>query len=458
VPVPLSLRGRASLDGRITGEHVEAALTLRGNGRWEPIPGVVELRLGRPLQPVELQLSTAGRFRLAGRADVSLFGDVATVSGTVSLSEAHAAISGDLDFAFPRAGSTVPWMEVAAQGALGIGPGARFLFDGEGELRVLGRPVASAGVRLTESELALTASLDTRAFPLGPTTVGVTAHVAGRVAVDGSGPKELTLRGDGKVTAGAMSLSGRIGLTVERSRTRFSASGSMRWMGQKWLGAEAELSSDGTILLSGTTAVAVSLLPSRDRLPAGIELASLFLRIGISGHVMLDARRGLGEYALDIDWSVGVKMPGVAGQVFVLAMQRVRRESSGSLNIPLLNISGLTTVPGGDIEIPVPTLTLGDFEDVNLMRITVPVLDQAAFLATDDIVEFVETTVGDNLVSSQRLFSIPTTFTPGIDIVTLDDLNRALKFRLSLVWSEEGLALLVSRDFDERLIQFSDLA
>jgi hypothetical protein len=139
-------------------------------------------------------------------------------------------------------------------------------------------------------------------------------------------------------------------------------------------------------------------------------------------------------------------------------MQRVRRESSGSLNIPLLNISGLTTVPGGDIEIPVPTLTLGDFEDVNLMRITVPVLDQAAFLATDDIVEFVETTVGDNLVSSQRLFSIPTTFTPGIDIVTLDDLNRALKFRLSLVWSEEGLALLVSRDFDERLIQFSDLA
>ena len=44
------------------------------------------------------------------------------------------------------------------------------------------------------------------------------------------------------------------------------------------------------------------------------------------------------------------------------------------------------------------------------------------------------------------------------DIVTLDDLNRALKFRLSLDWSEEGLALLVSRDFDERLIQFSDLA
>jgi hypothetical protein len=253
-----------------------------------------------------------------------------------------------------------------------------------------------------------------------------------------------------------MSLTGRIGLTVGRSGTRFSASGSMRWMGQRWLGAEAELSSDGSMLLSGSTAVAVSLLPRH--LPNGIELASLFLRIGISGQVMLDARRGLGEYALDIDWSVGVKMPGVAGQVFVLAMQRVHREDRGSLDVTLLNISGLTTVPGGDIEIPVPTLTPGNFEDVNLMRITVPVLDQAAFLATDDIVEFVESAVGDDLVSSQRLFSIPTSFTPGIDIVTLDDLNRALRFRLSLVWDEDGLALLVSREGDDKLIRFSDLA
>jgi hypothetical protein len=456
VPVSLLLRGRASLNGRITRQRADAALTLRGAGRWEPIPGVIELRLGSPRQPVELQLSTAGRFRLDGRADVSLFGDVATVSGTVSLSEAHAAVSGDLDFAFPRAGSTVPWMEVAAHGALGIGPGARFLFEGEGELRVLGRPVALAGVRLTESELAVTASLDTTELPLGPRTVDVTAGVAGRAVVDGAGPRELTLRGDGTVTVGAMSLSGRIGLSVERSRTRFSASGSMRWMGQNWLGAEAELSSDGTMRLSGTTAVAVSLLPSQ--LPAGIELARLFLRIGISGHVMLDVQHGLGEYALDIDWSVGVKMPGVAGQVFVLAMQRVHRQDNGSLNITLLNISGLTTVPGGDIEIPVPTLTPDDFEDVNLMRIDVPVLDQVAFLATDDMVEFVEDTVGDNLVSSGRLFSIPTAFTPGIEIVTLDDLNRALSFQLSLVWNRDGLALRVSRDDEEQFFQFSDLA
>jgi hypothetical protein len=349
-------------------------------------------------------------------------------------------------------------MEVAAHGALGIGPGARFLFDGEGELQVLGRRVASAGVRLTESELAITASLDTTAFPLGPRTVEVTAGVAGRAAVDGSGPKELTLRGDGTVTVGAMTLSGRIGLSVERSRTRFSTSGSMRWMGQNWLGAEAQLSSDGTMRLSGTTAVAVSLLPNRDRLPAGIELASLFLRIGISGHVMVDGQRGLGEYALDIDWSVGVKMPGVAGQVFVLAMQRLHKEDNGSLNITLLNISGLTTVPGGDIEIPVPTLTPDDFEDVNLMRIDVPVLDQVAFLATDDMVEFVEDTVGDNLVSSDRLFSIPTAFTPGIEIVTLDDLNRALRFQLSLVWNRGGLALRVSREDEEQYFQFSDLA
>lgn len=458
VPVPLTFRGRATLTGQINRRRAEATVILRGDGSWEPIPGVVALRLGRAQQPVEVELSTTGRFRLEGTGAASLFGDVATVRGSVSVSNAHAAVSGDLSFAFSRAGSAVPWLTVAASGSMAIGPGTRFLFEGAGELQVLGNRVATAGVRLTESELALTADLDTGAFPLGPTTIAVDAAVAGRVTVGPSGPDTLTLRGDGRITAGPLSLTGRVGVTVGPSGTSFTAAGSMRWMGRSWLGAEAELDGDGTIRLRGSTAVAVSLL--RSDLPGGIELSSLFLRIGISGRVELSPRSGLGQYALDIDWSVGVRMPGVRGQILVLAMQRQQAEGTGSLDVELLDVDGLWFVPGGNLEIPVPTLTVDDFEDVNLVRIDVPVLDQLAFLATDDMVDFIEGVVPDEeLVRSERLFQFPTTFRAGFETVTLDDLSRALSFRLSLVWRGRGLALLIERDgSDEQLVRFADLA
>jgi hypothetical protein len=62
----------------------------------------------------------------------------------------------------------------------------------------------------------------------------------------------------------------------------------------------------------------------------------------------------------------------------------------------------------------------------------VPVLDKAFFLGTDETVGAVSDIVGANLVSSQTLFSIPMSFDPGIEMVTLEDLQQALTFRLAL--------------------------
>ena len=72
------------------------------------------------------------------------------------------------------------------------------------------------------------------------------------------------------------------------------------------------------------------------------------------------------------------------------------------MTITLLKVGGVSFLPGGSFEIPVPTLRLGDFEDMNIMRIKVPVLDQAVFLGTDEIVGAVSDIVGANLVSSKN--------------------------------------------------------
>jgi hypothetical protein len=453
--LPLELRGRARLEGRLSPGEVRCALTVSGWAEWEPLPGVVVVRAGSARRPVEVMLATNGRFRIAGTGEAELFGGAARVRGSVEASEAHVGVSGDLVLAVPRVGPGRPWVEMRPRGSMTIGPGPRFRFQGQGALLVLGREVATAHVDATEREIAVAARVETSRLRIGGIAAEVRASVAGRGALSARGLPRFSLEGDGEITAGGATVRGRVALSAAPRRATLSAAGEMRWLGQTWLSAAGRVSTDGAIHLAGRTSLALSLLPSQ--LPGGVELARLYLRLDVRAEVSLDPARALGAYDFGLDWSVGVQLPGGGAQTFVLAMQKRRLRGRATLDAVLLDVRGLTFVPAGNVQIPVPVLTLGQYRKVHSVFVKLPVLDLIRFLATTDMLGTIKSVVDPKLIGSSELFSIPTAFTPGVKNMTLDELSRDLRFSLALVWRKGGLGLAIRRGSRQKVIRFDDI-
>jgi hypothetical protein len=455
VPLPLKLKGRATLEGRVAPNHLHAALSIAAVANWEPLPGIARLTLGSDARPVDVMLSTDGRFRIRGDARAELFAGALDISGSVDASEAHLRVSGDLALSIPRAGSSQPWVRIDAEGALAIGPGQHFRFEGGGGLRVLGRKIANASLTVGDDELALSADVNTTRLNVAGIRTRVRASISGRAIVNEEGLRRLDLNGQGRIAAAGATIQGRVGLSVRPSRITVSASGEMRWFGQTWLAASGSVSTDGAVRLIGRTAVAISVLP--DSLPGGIQLARLFVRLDVRGNVELDPDRNLGVYTFDLEWSVGVRLPGAQGHMFVLAMQKLHTEGEGTLDRTLLTVNRITFVPGGDVQIPIPTLTASDYRKLHRVWLDVPVIDVLRFVATQGMINTMEDIVGSDLVGSEELFSVPTKFSLGTEMMTLEELSRALAFSVAFVWRERGPAFAVRRGNEETLIFFDEI-
>src|SRR6266545_1503422 len=458
VQLPLQFEGRLALLGQITDRRRFAAVHAMGTGRWDIVPGILRVSAGVK-KPVELRLNSNGRFAISGDGAVDFFGGALKITGMLDASESHLAVTGEMNFSL---GGTQlnPALELRASGGVHLGPGPKWGFDGRGELRLFDLTFANAAVNFNEREVSLHLAIARRRWRLGQLQFDthVSGEFDGRISFPQNGSPGLRLRGRGKIEALGGKLTGSLAVQADDHAVRVAAEGELIWFNKPWFAARIALGSDGSAEFAGRTSVALDLTPTD--LPAGIQVASLFLRADFAARFTFDRSGEKLEHEIDIDWSLGIRLPGGApGQTFVLAMQKMHVAAHVPLDVELINVQGINFVPLSDLVLPIPEITFGGTEQVIRARINLPVIDQVRFMMTDGMrVDLEDLFQNEDFIDKRvELFKVPKNLKVEIKNQKVGDWAVGVGFRVHLQWSGGRLGFEIKRGVHSRFIGFEDL-
>ena len=177
IALPFELSGRLRLEGQVNHTRRFAAIHAQGRGRWDVLPGVLHVAAGVK-KPIDLRVESTGRFRLSGDGVIDLFDGALRMTGALSASESHLSVSGALDLTL-GGDATAPVVALHAGGALHIGPGSKWGFDGEGTLKLFNLTLAEASVRLSDREVSVHAAVERRRWRIG--SLQFDTHVSGEL-------------------------------------------------------------------------------------------------------------------------------------------------------------------------------------------------------------------------------------------------------------------------------------
>jgi hypothetical protein len=269
----------------------------------------------------------------------------------------------------------------------------------------------------------------------------------------------MRVAGTGNVEALGARLSGSMAITASDEVLSIEGKGSLRWMGNDWFAASAEVLSDGSARFGGRTSVALDLTPSKTLL-GGMELASLFLRADFAASFEFNRNGNLAHHDIDLDWSLGLRFPGGApNQTFVLAMQKLHVPPGPTLNHKLISVQGMSFVPVGDMVVPIPTIKLKNYKNIIRARLNIPIIRDVRFMMTDDLRNYLEDLFNDEdfVFGRKVLFSIPTKIEQTIEERRLADIGANLGFSVRLRWKNKRLGFEVRRGQERQFIGFDDL-
>jgi hypothetical protein len=459
VQLPFTFSGRLRLEGQVNANRRVAAIHAQGTGTWDIVPGIVRVAAG-VARPVELRIESSGRFAIAGDGLVEFFGGGLRMTGALSATESSLMVSGEL--ALSLGGTrTKPAVALLADGALHLGPGSKWGFDGGGSLKLFDLTVADASVRLSDREVAVHAALKRTAWRVGRLKFDthVSGEFDGRFVYGADGRRKtsphLRLRGRGAIEALGAKLQGSLAVDADSDSFKVAAEGELVWFDKPWFAARIALSSDGSAELAGRTSVVLDLTP-RD---LGIQVASLFLRADFAASFGFNANGGKISHSIDIDWSLGVRLPGgKPSQTFVLAMQKVHIAPAQPLNLELIQVHGMNFIPMSDVVIPIPVITTSGSEQFIRARINLPVIDQVRFLMTDGLRNWLEDQFGEDFVTRRKeLFKVPKNLKVEVEEHSLGELAASFAFRVRLRWKDDRLGFEIRKGSNRRFIGLDQL-
>jgi hypothetical protein len=448
VVLPLQVSGRLRLEGQVTHRRRVASIVAEGRGRWDVVPGVVRVTAG-DARPVRLRLNATGRFALDGEGAVDFFGGALRVDGALSASESHLMVSGTLRFAM---GGTArnPAIGLEAAGALHVGPGDRWAFDGDGVLRLYDLRLVDVAVRLSDHEVAVHAALKRTRWRVG--SLKVDTHLSGQLdgrivfsdpAGKRPGAARLRLRGRGAFELLGARLAGSLAIDGDASGLRVEADGTLQWLQKTWIAARVAVDSAGSVEFAGRTSVVLDLTPS----DLGIQVASLFLRADFAASFGFNARGAKISHTVDLDWSLGVRLPGgKPGQTFILAMQKLHIGAEQALDRELIHVQGMNFIPMSDVVIPIPVIKTSGSEQFIRARINIPIIDHVRFLMTDGLKDWLEDEFGEDFVKSRtKLFTVPKNFSVEVEDHSLGELAASFAFRVRVRWKDGMLGFEIRK-------------
>lgn len=330
VPLPLKIQGRLMLSGRSGGADSFAKITAKAWGAWEPFPDLIQVNLAGKKKPATLEFRSDGRFLIRGSGELLLFRGAASVSGSAEISHDHCYLKGRFQY-YDHPSPSRRKIDLSFDGSGRIGPGRDFAFSGQGKLLLLGNSITDLRCSISDRGAAVEGLVETRRWNWG--TIPVNEFRLGlKGAMDITGPDapRFLLEGDAYLRAFGTSkkktgleISGRGGIKGENGKLTAFVEGALFWQGQEWLDGRIDMGHD-SVAVRGHTAFALDLTPSE--LPGGIEVANLFFRVDLGGSLSIAAGGGLEKCELDVDWLLGVRLPGTGmeQQVFPIVLQKSR--------------------------------------------------------------------------------------------------------------------------------------
>jgi hypothetical protein len=371
IPLPLQLAGRVALHGHSAGADSHAVAQADVYADWMLLPGapgqppLARLMIGDAGSPVTLRITSDREFALMGHGELQLFAEQAVIDGELDVSHAHVLLSGTLTFAPDVfiAGQRLISLQAQMQGR--VGPGHALTLQGGGSLVLFDRAFSAGSLRIAGRAIELSAELGTGArvgswSPAGLPLTQIRLALAGQVDFNPTVPR-LALRGDGGFTLFGARVEGACRIEAQGNDWLMAASGRLYWQGRNWIDGALVLRDEG-IDVSGRADFAVGLTPTQ--LPAGIEIAGLYLHATVSGRFTLNATGQLVAWSFDLDWQLAVRLPGTdSKQALPIATQQLSVNGTHTGGSGVLELADLVAFNG---------LTLFDLEQ---FKLSVPTLD-----------------------------------------------------------------------------------
>ena len=371
LPATLQVDGRLRLEGQAAGATSWARVIASLYGEWQLLPSadgaLAALTVGRPGQPAGLVIDSDGGFAVTGDGQLRLFNDAIVVDAALDIGNDHAAFRGRVDFSpdlFVSGQQRLLALSVDVAGR--VGPGRHLLLTGGGDLELFGRACSDVAARLTEEGIGLRARIDVdgevwriKGFDLEDAELALRGEARFATSVPA-----LRLEGDGRFAVNGLHVDGSCRITADADDWCIGVAGRLNWQGRDWLQGRLELCRDG-LTAGGRTDFALDLTPAQ--LPAGIQLAGLYLTATIDGNFSVRASGRLRACAFDVAWTLSIRLPGGHSQQTIpIARQRLRVEREGissraSVTLAdLIEIDGWSLLPLQGLTVPLPVLSDSD--------------------------------------------------------------------------------------------------
>jgi hypothetical protein len=394
VPVVVEGDARLWLVGSQQRSGFGGRLQAEGWIDWTPIPAVVRLQVGSPEQPARLALYSDGQFEIAAGATVTLFDGATAISGSGRVTNELASFEGRLEYA--PASERFPGLialaidgagHVVAGGSAGGPPGgdATVAFSGRGTITLFGETFTEVEVEVADrrasfeievGRTSMTPSPLASAFPI-LSSCAFSLRARGEVDLRRSTRPAFALEGEGRieVLGAAIAGAGSIRAIPARSggpshdRFELAMRGDLRWQGRSWLGGHLSIGSAG-LSIGGAANFGLEITPSQ--IPGiGVDVAHLFLELQIEADFRVDVTGQQASFLFRGSWTLGAGLPGSGNsgsrQIVPLASSEFRFDSAIGTALTLFDINGFAMLPLGDIELPVPVVTISKADGAKTM-------------------------------------------------------------------------------------------
>jgi hypothetical protein len=333
LPLPCKIVGRATLNGKVTSAGVVGSIRLMGYATDVPlIPNALTLSLGSKKQPVAAELWSTGRFNISGHGSIALFNGIASLSGSLALTDER----------------------IAAEGALTL----------------FGLTAAQASFRLDHGVAVIAALLESPSTMMG---ASIDCHVQGML-----GKPDFLLEGTAiarfKQLAfeleGSCRLEGRVD-----SSTTLTVEGAATWQGLGSLRGDARMMSDGVkVRVSGHAAYRLQDILNRLKEPTDqishilglTPFSDLLFQIEIEACFVIKARGGVSVHVRG-SWLLGLVRRNQPNHAHAVLTGRFD-ENLGLEPKMLVGLQGLQTVPLPSL--PLPPLQMGSTGKIELVKHT----------------------------------------------------------------------------------------
>jgi hypothetical protein len=357
VSIPFEGYGRLIAAGWRQSNRFDGFVEAGGFFTWEPIPKVLQINVGSPVKPATLQLFGDGRFNMSANATILLFDGASRIDGSVDITNTSCEFSGRLRH---KIGNSI---ELDIRGDGGLGKRPKFWFEGQGSIGLFGRKITSVDVSLDENRARFAFSFTSGRLPdfaFLDNSFRISLQLDGSVDINHKTRPAFAFTGEGSLRAFGARIEGYGGArsVVSANPTNdFSEihmGGRLFWQGREWLQGKIVLNTRTGFYLEGHTRFGLQLSPGQI---GGVDVANLFFSINLGGSMTLSPS-GKFNFDMNLEWSLGIHLPGNDRQILPLAAGDISIGGDLSTPLNLINLNGFKLFPmdGLNLSLPVPRI------------------------------------------------------------------------------------------------------